>query len=343
MTNGHATSRITWQITPESWELREPFEIARGTLTALPVLLVQLTDAQDRHGWAEAAGVDYAGETPESMTAQIERAASELFSEVAGGVVTPELFASLQAILPPGGARNALDCALWDLCAKQTGTRAWQRAALPPMRPVTTVYTIGLGSEDDTRRRARAARGYPQIKIKCDAERHVDVVRWIREEHPTARLAVDANQSWTRDLLDRVLPRLQALGVELVEQPVRAHEDAQLDGLLSAIPLAADESVTDRASLAEIVGRYQYVNIKLDKCGGLTEAMALGDEALARGLRLMVGNMCGSSLGMAPAFLVGQRCDYVDLDGPLLQVGDRAHAMSCVDGVLAPPSPALWG
>ncbi len=331
------------RVTVESWELIEPFEIARGTIAALPVVLLALTDGAGHTGHAEAAGVDYDGETPAIVKAQIEDVMSALREIAVDGVVRAEVLAALQAMLPHGGARNALDCALWDLRAKQTGVPAWQTAGLHAMHPLTTVFTLGLGSEADTRRKARDARRYPLLKLKCDAERHVDVVRWVREEHPRARIAVDANQAWTRELLEHVLPQLVELGVEMVEQPVRRGEDAELDGLVSPLPIAADESCVDRGSLTQIVGRYQYINIKLDKCGGLTEALALSDDAAARGIGLMVGNMCGTSLGMAPAFLVGQRCGYVDLDGPLLQKLDRAHAMSCADGVMEPPSPALWG
>jgi L-alanine-DL-glutamate epimerase-like enolase superfamily enzyme len=205
------------------------------------------------------------------------------------------------------------------------------------------VFTLGLGSEADTRRKARDARPFPILKLKCDGERHVDVVRWVREEHPHARIAVDANQAWTRELLERILPALVTLGVEMVEQPVKRGEDAQLDGLRAPLPLAADESCTDRASVTHLVDWYQYINIKLDKCGGLTEAMAMGDQAIALGMQLMVGNMCGTSLGMAPAFLLGQRCGYVDLDGPLLQKQDREHPLVCVNGVMQPPDRALWG
>jgi L-alanine-DL-glutamate epimerase-like enolase superfamily enzyme len=211
------------------------------------------------------------------------------------------------------------------------------------LQALTTVFTLGLGTEADTRRKAREARHYPLLKLKCDADRHVDVVRWVREEHPQARIAVDANQAWSRELLERLLPSLVTLGVEMVEQPVRRGEDVQLRGLRSPLPLAADESCTDRASLASLAEYYQFINIKLDKCGGLTEAIAMADDATAHGMQLMVGNMCGTSLGMAPAFLIGQRCGYVDLDGPLLQTSDRAHAMPCVDGVMQPPSTALWG
>jgi L-alanine-DL-glutamate epimerase-like enolase superfamily enzyme len=327
----------------ERWKLLEPFEIARGVMTSLPVVHVTMRDGEGRVGHAEAAGVDYDGETPAMLADQIAAATVDLQAATPNGMVRSETFTRLQDLLPPGGARNALDCALWDLRAKQSGISAWTSAGLPPMRPLTTVFTLGLGSEADTRRKARDARHFPLLKLKCDGERHVDVVRWVREEHPQARIAVDANQAWSRDLLERVLPPLAALGVEMVEQPVRRGEDAQLDGLRSALPLAADESCTSRTSLASLAGRYQFINIKLDKCGGLTEALAMADEATALGMQLMVGNMCGTSLGMAPAFLIGQRCGYVDLDGPLLQTHDRPHAMSCVNGVMQPPTAALWG
>ena len=334
---------ITGHFAIEQWALIEPFEISRGVITALPMTVVTLSDGAGHVGRAEAAGVDYDGETPAMLVRQIESVLPAVCDAAPAGVVSANVLDEIQALLPPGGARNALDCALWDLRAKQTGTPAWQLAGLLALHPLTTVFTLGLGSESDTRRKARQARHYPLLKLKCDAERHIDVVRWVREEHPLARIAVDANQSWSRDLLERLLPTLVKLGVEMVEQPVRRHEDAQLDGLRSPLPLAADESCTDRSSLSALAGRYQYINIKLDKCGGLTEALAMGNEAIARGMQLMVGNMCGTSLGMAPAFLVGQRCGYVDLDGPLLQTLDREHAMQCENGVMQPPSPALWG
>ena len=334
---------ITTNVTIEQWELIEPFEIARGIITALPVIYVTLTDQTGHVGRAEAAGVDYDGETPTMLVQQIEMVMPALQQAMPDGRVQRSTIDALQRLLPPGGARNALDCALWDLQAKQSGVPVWQAAGLPPLQPLTTVYTLGLGTEADTRRKARDARNYPLLKLKCDGERHVDVVRWVREEHPHARIAVDANQAWTRELLERVLPQLVELGVEMVEQPVKRKEDAQLAGLQSPLPLAADESCTDRASLRTLSEYYQFFNIKLDKCGGLTEALAMSDEAQALGVELMVGNMCGTSLAMAPAFLVGQRCGYVDLDGPLLQTRDREHAMPCVNGVMQPPTAALWG
>ena len=334
---------IAGAVAIEHWELVEPFEIARGVMTSIPLVTLTLTDSAGHVGRAEAAGVDYDGETPAMLQTQIESVLPLVIAAAPGDTVNDATLQTVQELLPSGGALNAIDCALWDLRAKQSGIPVWRSAALPPLRPLTTVFTLGLGSEADTRRKARAARHYPLLKLKCDADRHVDVVRWVREEHPTARIAVDANQSWTRDLLERVLQPLAALGVEMVEQPVKRFEDAQLDGVHAALPLAADESCVDRESLIELFGRYQFINIKLDKCGGLTEALNMSNEALAHGLQLMVGNMCGTSLGMAPGFLVGQRCEYVDLDGPLLQSRDRDHAITFNDGVMQPPSPALWG
>ncbi|MBV9726415.1 MAG: dipeptide epimerase [Gammaproteobacteria bacterium] len=317
------------------WELREPFATARDCLTRLRVLLLELTGKGGARGRAEAAGVDYDGETPESMAAQISGVESQLHEATTGH--------DLLGLLPAGGARNALDCALWDLRAKESGVPAAASAGVEVQHAVTTAYTIGLGSEAETRRRAREAAGYPILKLKLDAERHIDIVRLVRAERPQARLLVDANQAWTRSLLEQLLPQLQALAVELIEQPVRRGTDDSLLGLLSPIPLAADESCTDRRSLDALLGRYQYINIKLDKCGGLTEALALCAEASRRGLGLMVGNMCGSSLAMAPAFLIAQGCRYVDLDGPLLQRLDCSPPIRFEHGRMYPPARALWG
>jgi L-alanine-DL-glutamate epimerase-like enolase superfamily enzyme len=319
----------------ERWELIEPFATARDAITHVPVLVVRLTGTGGHRGWAEAAGVDYDGETPESMAVQVDAVRGALYDRVTGQ--------ELLERLPAGGARNAIDCALWDLRAKETGRAVWQLAGLPEPRPVTTAFTIGLGDAPEVQRKARQAREYPLLKLKVDAAHHVDLVRVVREAHPAARLIVDANQSWTRALLEQLLPELHSLGVELVEQPVRRGEDATLDGLVSPLPLAADESCTDRRSLAGLVGRYQCINVKLDKCGGLTEALAMCVEARRLGLGLMVGNMCGTSLAMAPGFLVAQQCTVADLDGPLLQRMDRSDPIRFERGVMHAPAAALWG
>lgn len=326
---------ISCRTSIEHWAMREPFEISREVITDLPVLMLELTDAHGHCGRAEAAGVDYDGETPQTMAAQVASVAQHLHDDVCG--------ADLMRWLPAGGARNALDCALWDLRAKQTGVPAWQRAGLSELRPVTTVYTIGLGDAATTRRKLRAARQYPVLKLKVDAQRHLNIVHMVREEHPMARVVVDANQAWSRAQLEQLLPKLAELGVELVEQPLPRRQDATLRGLQSPIPLAADESCTDSSSLSELAGCYQYITIKLDKCGGLTEALSMADAVQSLDLGLMVGNMCGTSLAMAPAFLLAQRCRYVDLDGPLLQQLDRAAPMHFQGALAHPPSAELWG
>ena len=322
-------------ITEEHWSLEEPFEIAGQIMVDLPLLLVELTDRNGHVGRGEAAGVDYDGETLASMRVQIESVAERLNTATTQTV--------LAALLPRGGARNALDCALWDLQAKRSGVPAWVSAGLQPMRPQLTACTIGLGSIADIRRRARTLSSVPLIKIKVDGTRHVDWISVVREEAPQARLVIDANQSWTRELIESLMPELLTLGIEFIEQPVRRGQDDTLDGLRSPIPIVADESCTDRSSLQALVNRYQGINIKLDKCGGLTEALALARNAQALGLDVMVGNMCGTSLGMAPAFLVAQLARWVDLDGPLLQREDRPDAMRYVNGTVEPPAASLWG
>jgi L-alanine-DL-glutamate epimerase-like enolase superfamily enzyme len=323
------------EISQESWELLEPFEIARGTMTAVNVLIVTLRDGRGHIGRGEAAGVSYDDETLSSMAAQIEAIKPNLHSAVTGE--------DLMRLLPAGGARNAVDCALWDLRARQSGRRFWQLAGREVVSPVNTAYTIGLGRETDVRRKIRAARHMPLLKLKADATRHTEMVRFAREEHPDARLVIDANQAWDRELLERILPELAAQRVELIEQPVPRGTDAQLDGLVSPIPLAADESCKDRDSLHRLLGRYQYVNIKLDKSGGLTEALALARSARGLGFGLMVGNMGGTSLAMAPAHLIAQDCSYVDLDGPLLLKKDREPAMVYENDMLQAADSSLWG
>jgi L-alanine-DL-glutamate epimerase-like enolase superfamily enzyme len=330
-----APAALRLRLAEERWLLLEPFEIAGQVLVDLPLLLVELANEQGHVGRAEAAGLDYDGETPASIREQIEAIADRLRETTA-----PE---DLAAWLPRGGARNALDCALWDLRAKRTGVPAWRAARLPPLRPLLTACTIGLGTLEQVRRRARDLRGAPLIKVKVDSERHLEWVRVVREELPQARLLVDANQSWSRPLLEHLLHGMTALGVEAIEQPVPRGQDATLEGLASPIALIADESCTDRGSLPVLRGRYQGINIKLDKTGGLSEALALARQARAEGLDVMVGNMCGTSLGMAPAFLVAQDARWADLDGPLLQHHDRPHRMAFDRGTVQPPLAALWG
>jgi L-alanine-DL-glutamate epimerase-like enolase superfamily enzyme len=324
-------------LSTERWPLTEPFAIAREVMHEVPVIVATISDGAGNQGRGEAAGVDYDGETPASMTAQLEALGARLHTG-----------ADAEALcrgLPPGGARNALDCALWDLRAKQSGVPVWRAAGLDEPRPLVSAATIGLGDDAFVRRRARALRQQALVKIKVDAQRHLGPVRAVREELPQARLIVDANQAWTPELLGLLLPQLAAIGVELLEQPLPRGGDEALAAMTPPIPIAADESCTDADSLVALAGRYQAANIKLDKCGGFTEALHLARAAQARGLQIMVGNMCGSSLAMAPAFHVAARfARWADLDGPLLQRGDRAAAMRYdPDGLVHPPSSALWG
>jgi L-alanine-DL-glutamate epimerase-like enolase superfamily enzyme len=229
------------------------------------------------------------------------------------------------------------------LASKRAGRAVADLAGLPPLKPLVTAFTIGLGSLAQTAERARRVQDFPLIKIKLDATRHIDRVKCVRDAAPQAELIVDANQAWDRALLENLLPRLEVEGVTLIEQPLETGRDADLAGLESPIPVGADESLTDMASFAAIAPFYQAINIKLDKCGGLTEALRLASAARAAGMEIMVGNMLGTSLGMAPAFLVAQQARWADLDGPLLLAGDRLHAMQFHLGIVQSPPPALWG
>lgn len=321
----------------EHWPLAEPFGIAREVMHDVPLLHVELEDAAGHVGRAEAAGVDYDGETPESLARQIDAVAHRLHD-----AIEPE---ALLGWLPPGGARNALDVALLDLRTRRAGVPLWQMLCLPTPTPCATAFTIGLADEATIERRARAAgaAGLPLLKLKLDATRHVDVVERVRAAAPGARLVVDANEAWTPALLDALLPRLHRLGVELVEQPLPRGGDGALAAIAgegSPIPICADESCTDRASLDRLPRGYGAINVKLDKSGGLTEALALVRAARARGLAVMLGNMCGTSLGMAPALPLAPLAQWVDLDGPLLLARDRQPSLRIERGVIHPPEPA---
>lgn len=312
------------KVTIERWPLKVPFAIAREVQTDVPMIHVRLTSQDGIVGQAEAVGIDYDGETPQSMSDQIGTLNIDGLTR-----------ASLPGLLGPGGARNALDCALWDIEAKRSGALFADDPS-----PILTTFTIGLG---DTAEKVRAVGDCPLIKVKVDENRHLGPVRVVRDMLPDARILVDANESWTAALLEQLLPDLQALGVEVIEQPLPRGGDAALAQIRSPIPVAADESCTDLASLAGLVELYDAVNLKLDKCGGLTEALAMVQQAKHHGLRIMVGNMCGTSLGMAPAFIVARQAEWADLDGPLLLTRDREPAMRFDKGYVFPPLRELWG
>ena len=318
----------------EQWPLAVPFRITGYTWELLDVLVVSL-EKDGRVGLGEAAGVYYKNDRPAAMLQQIE----SLRAVIEAGISRD----SVQKRLPPGGARNALDCALWDLEAKLSGRPAWQIAGLENPRPLLTTFTCGA---DTPEKMAATAGGYTNaraIKLKLtgeliDAER----VRAVREALPKVWLGVDANQGFTRASLERLMPTLTETQVALIEQPFPIGQEALLDGFQSPIPVAADESVQTLADIPGLVGRFNVMNIKLDKCGGLTEGLAMARAARARGLDTMVGNMLGTSLSMAPAFLVGQLCNVVDLDGPVFLKADRAITVQYADGLITCPG-ELWG
>jgi L-alanine-DL-glutamate epimerase-like enolase superfamily enzyme len=303
----------------ERWEYTYPFHISGYEWTQAELVYVELENGGFR-GRGECAGIYYKNDSPQHCLAEIERTRNAL----AAGATRAEL----QYVLPPGGARNALDCAFWDLEAKQRGMPVWKLAGLEEPRPVRTTYTIGAEDPAKMAERAIAFGGATALKLKLTGQgEDADRVRAVRAARPDVWLAVDANQGFTRPLLDQLLPVLVEARVELVEQPFAVGREADLDGLDSPIPIAADETAQTADDLPSLVDRFDIVNIKLDKCGGLTAGLHMARQARKLGLGVMVGNMMGTSIAMAPAFLVGQLCDVVDLDGPLLLRADRTPSV----------------
>ena len=312
-------------VRAESFPVRGTWTIARGSVTAVEVVTVELT-RDGALGRGECRPYARYGESVESVTAGLEGAA-------------------LQTALPPGAARNAVDCALWDLEAKRTGKPVWSLAGLNAPEALETAYSLSLDDPEAMARAAAAQAGRPLLKVKLGGEGAEDLARLeaIRGAAPAPRLIVDANEAWSSEQLADFGPVLARLGVALVEQPLPAGADDALDGLERPVPLCADESCHDRASLDALAGKYDLVNVKLDKTGGLTEALALKAEAEARGFGIMVGCMLASSLAMAPAVLLAQGAAVVDLDGPLLLAEDRPHPLRYDASTLYPPEPGLWG
>jgi L-Ala-D/L-Glu epimerase len=325
---------LALQVEIEHWRLKSPFRITGYTWEAVQVVVVTLT--KDGHrGRGEAAGVHYRGETAASLARQIEA----LRPSIEKGVS----LSSLQDLVGPGGARNALDCALWDLLAKLNKVSVSALAELPAPQPLVTTFTCGA---DRPQAMAAAACAYPgarAIKLKLTGEASdLDRVRAVRDAMPGVWLGVDANQGFTRAVLEQMIPMLLDERVALIEQPLPVGQDALLDRLTSPIPIAADESAQSSRDLEELPGRYNVVNIKLDKCGGLTEGLVMLKVARALGLECMVGNMLGTSLAMAPACLVGQSCAVVDLDGPIFLQSDRMTDLRYENGRILYPG-NLWG
>lgn len=316
--------------TLDTFRLAQVFTISRGSRTEARVVTATVTRGGVT-GRGECVPYPRYGETPDSVMAQIA-ALPEGIDRTA-----------LQSTLPPGAARNAVDCALWDWQAKAEGRRVWDIAGLPAPGPLGITYTLSLDTPDRMEAEARRHAHRPVLKIKLGTPDDMPRLEAVRCGAPSARIIVDANEGWTPEVYTDLAPHLIRLGVALVEQPLPAGQDGMLAEIARPLPVCADESCHDRASLAGLVGKYDLVNIKLDKTGGLTEALAMRDAARAIGFGVMVGCMVGSSLVIAPAVLAAQGADWVDLDAPLLLAEDRDTPLRVQGSTLYPPEPALWG
>lgn len=324
--------RVTIRI--ESWPAIIPFRISNHVWDDFPCVVCEIEE-DGRVGRGEGLGVYYLDETVESMSAQLEAIRRPLESGVDR--------ATLQSLLPAGGARFAADSALWDLEAQRSGRSAWDIAGVSA-NPVETVFTIGLEATPDAMaKKAAAASHLSLFKVKLGNDRPVERIAAIRDARPDARLIVDVNQGWTFAELQRHAPELQSLGVRMIEQPLPRGEDDALAGYAPPLPLCADESCLHLGELEQVVGKYQMINIKLDKTGGLTHGLELAQAARARGMGLMVGCMGGTSLSMAPSHVLAQCCDFVDIDGPLLITEDRAGGLVYADGFVSLPGSPFWG
>ena len=318
------------EVSRDVFPLAQVFTISRGSRTEAQVLTVQLSEG-GHQGRGECVPYARYGETLESVTAQIEGLPDRVSRE------------ALVDLLPAGAARNAVDCALWDLEAKRAGKRVWQLAGLPEPGPEITAYTLSLDTPEAMRAQAAKNAWRPLLKIKLGTPDDMPRLEAVRAGAPASAIIVDANEGWSAEVYADLAPHLLRLGVQLVEQPLPAGADDALAGLERPVPVCADESCHDRSSLAGLKGKYDVINIKLDKTGGLSEALALRREGLALGFGVMVGCMVGSSLAMAPATLVAQGARIVDLDGPLLLARDRDVPLLYDEKGVHPPEAALWG
>ena len=317
-------------VSHDRFRLAEVFTIARGSRTHADVVSVSVT-RDGASGRGECVPYARYGESIESVCGEIESLAAELGR------------AALQDVLPAGAARNAVDCALWDWEARRAGKRVWELAGLAAPGPLVTAFTLSLDTPDRMEAAARRHAARPLLKIKLGTPDDMPRLEAVRRGAPETRIIIDANEGWTAEVYAELAPHLIGLGVAMVEQPLPAGEDDMLAEIARPLPVCADESCHDRASLPALKGKYDMINIKLDKTGGLTEALALRDAARKDGFGVMVGCMVGSSLAMAPAVLVGQGADIVDLDGPLLLAEDREPPLAYDAQGVHPSIPALWG
>ena len=324
---------LSLDIKTERWPLKEPFRISGYVFTEGEVVLVSLTQ-DGATGWGEAAGVYYRKETPDTMVAQIEAVRASIEAGISRQ--------ALRELLPTGGARNAIDCALWDLEAKRSGIPAWKAAGLQPPGVTKTTFTIGADTPEKMAAVAKRYAPAPRLKLKLTGEDDAPRLKAVRAARPEAWIGVDANQGFTRASLEALMPVLQETNVSLIEQPVKVGHEAELDGLHSPIPLAADESVQGLGDIAKAKGRFDIVSIKLDKCGGLTEGLMMARAIREQGMRPMVGCMEGTSLAMIPGCLAGQLCDFVDMDGAMFLANDRAPVVTYRDGDVICPDTG-WG
>ena len=321
-------------VRKESWPLAEVFTISRGSKTAADVVVVELADGEHK-GQGECVPYARYGETVDGVL----EALSNLGPAVSNGMTRQDV----QTVLKPGAARNALDCAFWDLDAKRNDTTVWQLAGLSAPGPLVTAYTLSLDTPEKMAASARRNADRPLMKLKLTGEGDIERVAAVREAAPNTDLIVDANEGWSVGMVEPFSTELAGYGVKMIEQPLPAADDSMLGDVSHPIPLCADESAHTSAELDALIGKYDVINIKLDKTGGLTEALALRKAAEVAGMQIMIGCMVGTSLAMAPAVLVGQGAAFVDLDGPLLLAEDRPGGLSFTGSVLQPPSPSLWG
>ncbi|MCC6946216.1 MAG: L-Ala-D/L-Glu epimerase [Bradyrhizobiaceae bacterium] len=320
-------------VRSERWPIAGSFAISRGAKTEAAVVVAEIAEGK-LVGRGECVPYARYRETVRGVMASI----AAFTPRIAEGLTREDL----QKALPAGAARNALDCAMWDLEAKRAGRRVWELADLPAPEPVTTAYTISLGTPEAMAAAARKAT-FPLLKLKLGAPGDPERVRAVRAARPDATLIADANEGWNAENLAENIAACAQAKVELIEQPLPADADDALASIERSALICADESLHTRADLAKLEGKYDAVNIKLDKAGGLTEALALADEAARMGFDIMIGSMVGTSLGVAPALLLAHRARYVDLDGPLLLARDRDEGLHYDGAALHPPSPLLWG
>lgn len=326
--------KLDYQI--KRWTMIEPFIIAGSTTETIESVHVALTDANGHCGRAETCGVDYHGESASSICAELDA----VRPAIEAGIGLEEL----QKLLPAGGARNGLDCALWDLHCQQRAESIWNIVNIEPAPSIDTVYTIGVVGPGHAVELAERYSDHTALKVKVDESGSLSTLQAIREARPGVQIIIDANLSWTPMLFQALEPDLIALDIALVEQPFAVNGDDFLVEYDGRLKIAADESVQTVEDLPALAGRYDVVNLKLDKTGGLTEALGLARTAGDMGFALMVGNMCGSSLAMAPAYVIAQLCDFIDLDGPLLQTEDVVPGLHYERGHITPPvTGILWG